>query len=181
MRLFRFYITLPLVLFSLNSIAESGAGANDIHDKRVAQLDFMRKSAITVDCYYIPPASQYESGPIEDHSTELTKYSTYSYRRDTRDCSIAPKIAGYEDSWLSNYKYCLQSNARIIAENAKEDAQVHAKAAAEQTEENTKRANSYSLWLRTRIIYKTIPVWSKCPESVEVGYNKYTGIWKILN
>ena len=184
MKSFRFYIALLLILFSVNSIAESGASTDDIHDKRVAQLDSMRKSAITVDCYYIPPASQYESGPIEDHSTELIN-STYSERlkalnrigSETSDCSIQRNPYDKQDT---RYKYCLESNARITAKNAENHAQERAREVADQTEENTKRANSYSLWLRTRIISKTIPVWSKCPESVEVGYNKYTGIWKIL-
>jgi len=154
----------------LNSIAESGAGANDIHDKRVAQLYSMSKSTITVDCSYIPPASQYESGPIEDGSLELKlpKYDTY--REETSDCSIQRNPYDKQDI---RYKYCLESNAKIIARNMKEDSEIHA-------EENTKRANANSLWLRTRIITKTIPLWSKCPESVEVGYNKYTNIWKIL-
>ncbi len=180
MRSFRFYIALLLILFSVNSIAESGASTDDIHDKRVAQLDSMRKSAITVDCSYIPPASQYESGPIEDRTSEskLPKYRSES--EYTEDCSISQRIN-------SLYKLCLASNARIIARNSEkdaqeraDDAQERAKAVAVQTEENTKRVNANRLWLRTRVITKTIPVWSKCPESVEVGYNKYTDIWKIL-
>ena len=175
MRSFRFYIALLLILFSVNSIAESGASTDDIHDKRVAQLDSMRKSAITVDCSYIPPASQYESGPIEDRTSEskLPKYRSESESEYTEDCSISQRIN-------SLYKLCLASNARIIARNSEKDAQERAKAVAVQTEENTKRVNANRLWLRTRVITKTILVWSKCPESVEVGYNKYTNIWKIL-
>ena len=118
----------------MNSIAESGATANDIHDQRVAQLDSMNKSAITVDCRYVPPESGYEEGG--------------NYFKN--DCDTYLRIdPNTQDRY---YVECMIENRRY-----------------------------HNQWIYSRVLTKTIPVWSKCPDSVEVGYNKYTNIWKILN
>ncbi|MEI6336090.1 MAG: hypothetical protein WCS87_16140 [Methylococcaceae bacterium] len=135
MKSFRFYIALLLILFSVNSIAESGVSANDIHDQRVVRLHSMNKSLITVDCYYVPTVSQYESPPSAP---------TYAIN----DCDAYPYNGSFRDT-------CLKENEKAVND-------------------------VYQSWVISRILKKTIPVWSKCPESVEVGYNKYTHIWKIL-